>query len=921
MIKLSTIKKLADRRTLTRYVSDHYSGEYKDFVQDIDLGINALLQTDLRKAKKYIDGAEILFRYLPEEYEPRRLAIRGRYHLFIGEYKKAVKYYKRGVDVFKRAGNAYGVARLGKGLLEAYSRSGMYQEALETGKNSLRYFQRKKLSIDVAHVCSNLGNVYHRMDNNRMALRYYDKAGKVYPKKGDYFVATVEFNRANIFANLNRIKEARQLYSRAATTSNKIGWHVAETRCHYALAFLLFLEEKFTESIKLFERVYERAMELANPIGAANALLDMAEIEIQLNQYGSAIMLADQVIPEFQRMGLKYEEAKANYFASDALLHLGDYEPAARRLKKAERIFRALDNKLWLGMVSIARCKLYMARGRYQQAIQAATDSRTFFLKSHDERRTLDAEIILIEAVCASGDYNHALKLAQSLKKRKLIGYQEYRLSYIRGKCYFGRDDYSEALKHFKKAVRLVEKMLSGLYPDEIRFFFLVDKYDSYRMLIECQLKLGRVSDSFISNLKALEIINHRTVFDRKLSGKVGNDLIEKRNELRAALKKLNQSPRGGQRGSENLTSYYSIEQKLWTNERKIRTVLYPRKLHRERTELKRFDNIFQHIGTDDTIVSFFSSENLMGAYCAAGGRVNFVQYDISSNELDVLLRKIHFIFENAVFGHRDIDRSNIISEHYLSIIYQKIIEPLLPFVSGRKIIFMADSGFGQIPFMALKDRSGEYIKDKFEFRIIVNPEDISGRETAFRNLKKCHNAIFASSSDLLPLIDIEARQIKNIYGKSKLYLEDKASCINLTSELKEADGFVHIAAHASRSSENPLFSRILMNDGPFFPFDLFQSGVRAELVTLSGCQTAAPGLYYGNSFSLAKAFYQAGSHHVLATLWPVSDKLSMLFMINFYETLANVGNVYFAYQSAVNQIKTVTDNPAFWSSFVLLGT
>ena len=141
-----------------------------------------------------------------------------------------------------------------------------------------------------------------------------------------------------------------------------------------------------------------------------------------------------------------------------------------------------------------------------------------------------------------------------------------------------------------------------------------------------------------------------------------------------------------------------------------------------------------------------------------------------------------------------------------------------------------------------------------------------------------------------------------------------------LAEHLKDADGFVHIAAHASRSSENPLFSRILLSDGPLFPFDLFEGGVGEALVTLSGCQTAAPGLYYGNSFSLARAFYLAGCRFVLASLWPVSDKLSMIFMTEFYAALQQDSDIFAAYRLAVRKARCVDDNPAHWGAFILLG-
>ncbi|NOY88414.1 MAG: CHAT domain-containing protein, partial [FCB group bacterium] len=169
------------------------------------------------------------------------------------------------------------------------------------------------------------------------------------------------------------------------------------------------------------------------------------------------------------------------------------------------------------------------------------------------------------------------------------------------------------------------------------------------------------------------------------------------------------------------------------------------------------------------------------------------------------------------------------------------------------------DDIFSQIPFMALLNQQDEYLFHKYKIKIIVNPEELIRRKNKQFNFHKRVNSIFAVSSDMLPAIELEAERIDNFYPESLLYTQEEANLKNLTNAFKKTNGFLHIAAHASRSSENPLFSRIMMSDAPFFPFDLFGHGLKTKLVTLSGCQTAAPGLYYGNSFSLAKAFYQAG--------------------------------------------------------------
>ncbi|HDS00734.1 MAG TPA: CHAT domain-containing protein, partial [candidate division Zixibacteria bacterium] len=517
-----------------------------------------------------------------------------------------------------------------------------------------------------------------------------------------------------------------------------------------------------------------------------------------------------------------------------------------------------------------------------------------------------------------SGDTENAFRISRSLSRKNLVSYQRYNLDYLMGQCYFRMGDYSRALEKFRTAVIIVEKMLSGLYPDELRFFFAIDKHDCYKMVVECLLRLKRIDDSFLANLRALESINYSASHEIKSNKSVPGELIEQRNSLRAALKKLNQVKHAEQRHLEKSGSYLSLEQKLWSNERKIRSILYPPEV-RGQDEGINLRDLQNSLESDQAVLNYFSSGSSIGAFLADNAKIQYIEFDISLSELEYYLQKLHFVFESAVFGLKS-EGNGRIAESYLSYMYEHIFRPLSRETDKRKLIIIADGSFAQIPFGALRDETGNLMTDRYQIRMAVNPNSLRSREPSRHGFGNKRNAVFAISSDSLPSTGAEANRIKQAFEGAHLYIDERAASSNLLDEIKKADGFIHIAAHASRSSENPLFSRILMGDGPFFPFDLFQSGIAAELVTLSGCQTAAPGLYYGNSFSLAKSFFQAGAKYVLATLWPVSDKISMLFMGRFYDSLKHKQNIFSAYLDAVNEIKGITENPAFWSSFILLG-
>ncbi|MBU1950272.1 MAG: CHAT domain-containing protein, partial [Candidatus Eisenbacteria bacterium] len=116
---------------------------------------------------------------------------------------------------------------------------------------------------------------------------------------------------------------------------------------------------------------------------------------------------------------------------------------------------------------------------------------------------------------------------------------------------------------------------------------------------------------------------------------------------------------------------------------------------------------------------------------------------------------------------------------------------------------------------------------------------------------------------------------------------------------------------------------------------------LEADLVVLSGCQTALGGKMAGEGFiGLAYAVLQAGARSVLVSLWRVEDTATSLLMGRFYENLTNSQrhrdisgknlpmNKAEALGEAKQWLRNMTDaegvrpfqHPTYWSSFILIG-
>lgn len=920
MLDTAKLKAARSPEDLNRIVKTNFADDHQRLLTALSRHLNTLLGTNLRAAARFLREIAPVYAQMPARYQPHLIALEARLAYHRSEYHTALAKYREADRRYRRERNYLASARLGQELTEVYMYLGDYQRAVTVGKRSLGYFRRHDMPVATAGVLVNLGNVYHRLDKNRIALDYYNKARAIFEPIGGPGLATVEYNRANIHANLNELDQAATLYHRAAEIYRESGLEVLNRKAQYSIAYLHFLADRFTEALREFENVYVAFERLGDTRALAVTRLDLVELNVHLNQFGTAITHGQEVIEEFRRLGTRYEQAKANYFVALARLSLGDLHLAARSLNEAARLFRLEHNDLWLGMVLLARSKLHLQLNHPTPALRAAAEARRLFTRSSDRRRSNDADIVYLDALCHAGRPTQALALARRLLKRTLVSYQAYLVHTILGRIHYDRQHYETALASYRRAIDVVETMLAGLYPDEIRFFFVADKLVAYSGAVQCLLQLGRPEDSFLANLRALEMLNRRHLPSADVQARVPAALLKERERLRTALKRMGRLPESSHRGPDNTERLSETEQRLWSAEQRIRAHLYPKQ--RGHRAAQPIENVRALLRNDDLLVSFIAPPGgPLGAFRVSRQNIEFVPLDLDFERLRRHVWELYFILERAVISGREDLHTTEAAKFYLAGLHELLITPILAGHEQSRLIILTDGIFAQIPYGALVDSDGLPLRRRRDLRIIVNPDDLQ-RPAAdeHRTFASHHNAVFALLSERLPAVELEARAIHDRFRRADLYLNEQADSRTFKDALGRCDGFIHIATHASRSSENPLFSKIVLADGPFFPFDLFAAGIKADLVALSGCQTAATGLYYGNSFSLAKAFYQAGARYVLATLWPVSDTVSQTFMAHFYTHLRKSSDVLISYRTALDLTANETNNPALWSAFVLLG-
>jgi CHAT domain-containing protein len=181
-------------------------------------------------------------------------------------------------------------------------------------------------------------------------------------------------------------------------------------------------------------------------------------------------------------------------------------------------------------------------------------------------------------------------------------------------------------------------------------------------------------------------------------------------------------------------------------------------------------------------------------------------------------------------------------------------------------------------------------------------------------------------------------------------------------ADIGELESFdtIHLATHALVDDERPEHSALVLArvdlpdplaatlageriyDGLLtVPEIIRECRLDADLVTLSGCQTALGKAAAGEGYiGLAQAFLQVGARSLLVSLWKVDDEATARLMGRFYENLTGAytgerngfGGGPLTKSAALREAKrylrdyTSPDggapfrHPAYWSGFVLIG-
>ncbi|TQS29458.1 CHAT domain-containing protein [Microbispora sp. KK1-11] len=145
---------------------------------------------------------------------------------------------------------------------------------------------------------------------------------------------------------------------------------------------------------------------------------------------------------------------------------------------------------------------------------------------------------------------------------------------------------------------------------------------------------------------------------------------------------------------------------------------------------------------------------------------------------------------------------------------------------------------------------------------------------------------VVAVAGPRLPAAEPEAVAVGAIHDGT--VLAGAAASVEAVSAALSRAGLAHLAAHGHLSAENPLFSGIVLADGPLMAYDVERLPRVPHTLVLAACDSGRSVVRTGDELmGLAVAFLARGTSQLVASVLPIPDAATTPVMVAFHERLA----------------------------------
>jgi CHAT domain-containing protein/Tfp pilus assembly protein PilF len=850
------------------------------------------------------------------------------------DYPGAIKNFRQAIEISTAVQDREleGSARNNLGLV--YDERGDYKQSLEQYQRALKLHRDSHFERGEGDTLGNIGGVYLLLGKFREALPYYQQALAISERLGLKPASSDDLgNIALCLAGTGDVDGALKSFDRALEIAHDTGLTKEEADWHKGKGSSLVGLGRYDAALKEYaaaEQVYEHA-------GLKRELVEaLADTGYVYELLGDG-MGADT---HFQRARQLAHEIGSGSGESASLLSLGDLERRRKKYDAAEEYFhRALERARTAGddgtvvAALVQRAMNDLDRKRYDTALQSVSEAAKVAENAGNKPGMALSRYVLAEVRRSQGHFPEALEeYAAALAMQEQLRDPElgWRILYGRGQAMAAEDKTDEAIAAYKDAIRIIEETRSAITEERYRAGYIEDRYQVYVALVELLLKTHKPGDALFYSEK----LRARAYFDQLGTNATGvqepgtqrqmRELGEQIRTLRRAIQKEYGQPDKDRRGQA--LEAYSVE--LAKAERDYEALLDNSRSSASAGTTQNGESIpalaeVQHLLPEGAaLIEYVVGRQTLSIMLVTPASVIGIPVPITSESLSSrteLLRDLiterRAEWTQPAAGLRKLLVDPLQRDGHLAGIRQLLIVP--------------DGVLNYVPFSALPAGPQRFLGDEFTIAYLPAAAALVKRQETREGIRLL---AMAPATAHLPYAPDEVRGIGKIFPQSSRLVVGKEATETLFKQIAGNFEYLHLATHGSLNHNAPSLSALELepdneDDGRLELYEIAGMKLHARLVTLSACETALGKGYFtdtpgGDEFvSVTRAFLGAGTHNVLASLWPVNDQSTRDLMVRLYRHLPSTGGAE-ALAKAQQEIRRDPRyrHPYYWAPFVIVG-
>ncbi len=641
----------------------------------------------------------------------------------------------------------------------------------------------------------------------------------------------------------------------------------------------------------------------------------LRELERALGLARELAVRDDEVATTLNNIGLVYRE-------------MGRFDEALATLEQALAMDRKLQSR-WAVAYDLRNLGLtHLRRGDPARALPLLREAAAEAGAIGDRVNEAKAWLALGEALAASaqgagageaeGAFRQALELARSMALQEVEWRALHGLARLERAA--GRLDRARDL--LSQGVEVVEGMRAAIKLEQLRDGFLTDKVAVYQDLVGVLVALGDESVAFAVAERSrsrnfIDLLGNQRL---TLRGAVDQELYDRELALKARMDE-----------QRSLLAVAATEEERAAYEEALRRVQDEHRdllleMQARNPELASLVSV-QPLDAADVqkilepgvaLLAYYLVEDEVLCWVVRSDRLTLVRTPARRAEL-----------EEAIFDYRRLIQNLEPLEVASRSLYDRLVAPAVPALDGVRTLGVIPHG--SLHYLAFATLAGprDYLADRFPLFYLPSASVL--RYTLERRGRAENRRVLAiGNPDLgtvsleLPFAEQEVGAIRWRFPEVTVLTGEKATESWVTQHLGEF-GIIHLASHGEFDPVNPLFSALKLakdpeKDGDLQASEVFALEINADLVVLSACQTGLGKVTQGDDVvGLNRAFFYAGTHAVVSSLWRVSDVSTALLMKHFYREHAGRSPAE-SLRAAMLHVKNRYPHPGYWGAFTLSG-